>query len=114
VRGRALHSHPTITIYAEIYPSHYEIVNPWRISRLIEESVRPHALHPDMEATYAAMASDQWSGLWSKDRQLSLGDETTRASRLDPVHLGGILLEKFWKPGRSGGCSAFERREEIL
>ena len=49
----------TITIDEEVYEGLYEVVGPRRISRFIEDLVRPHVLHPDLEAAYAEMAGDE-------------------------------------------------------
>ena len=49
----------TITIDEEVYEGLYEVVGPRRISRFIEDLVRPHVLHPDLEAAYAEMARDE-------------------------------------------------------
>ncbi|MFC2030474.1 addiction module antitoxin [Chloroflexota bacterium] len=48
----------TITIDEEVYEGLYQVVGPRRISRFIEDLVRPHVLHPDLEAAYADMARD--------------------------------------------------------
>ena len=49
----------TITIDEEVYEGLYEVVGPRRISRFIEDLVRPYVLHPDLEAAYAEMARDE-------------------------------------------------------
>ena len=49
----------TITIDEEVYEGLYQVVGPRRISRFIEDLVRPHVLHPDLEAAYADMARDE-------------------------------------------------------
>jgi predicted CopG family antitoxin len=49
----------TITIDKEVYEGLYKVVGPGRISRFIEDLVRPHVLHPDLEAAYAEMAQDE-------------------------------------------------------
>jgi predicted CopG family antitoxin len=49
----------TITINEEVYEGLYQVVGPRRISRFIEDLVRPHVLHPDLEAAYADMAQDE-------------------------------------------------------
>ena len=49
----------TITIDEEVYKGLYQVVGPRRISRFIEDLVRPHVLYPDLEAAYAEMARDE-------------------------------------------------------
>lgn len=49
----------TITIDKEVYEGLYEVVGARRISRFIEDLVRPHVLYPDLEAAYAEMARDE-------------------------------------------------------
>jgi predicted CopG family antitoxin len=49
----------TITIDQEVYEGLYDVVGPRRISRFIEDLVRPHVLYPDLEAAYAEMARDE-------------------------------------------------------
>ena len=49
----------TITIDQEVYEGLYQTVGSRRISRFIEDLVRPHVLYPDLEAAYAEMARDE-------------------------------------------------------
>jgi hypothetical protein len=49
----------TITIDAQIYEGLYRVVGPRRISRFIEDLVRPHVMYPDLEAAYQQMAQDE-------------------------------------------------------
>jgi hypothetical protein len=49
----------TITIDEEVYEGLYQVVGPRRISRFIEDLVRPHVLYPDLEEAYADMARDE-------------------------------------------------------
>lgn len=49
----------TITIDEEVYEGLYRVVGPRRISRFIEELVRPHVLYPDLEAAYQQMAQEE-------------------------------------------------------
>jgi predicted CopG family antitoxin len=49
----------TITIDEQVYDGLYQVVGARRISRFIEDLVRPHVLHPDLEAAYAEMAQDE-------------------------------------------------------
>jgi predicted CopG family antitoxin len=54
-----MHKKLTITIDEEVYEALYRVVGPRRISRFIEDLVRPHVLYPDLEAAYAEMARDE-------------------------------------------------------
>jgi predicted CopG family antitoxin len=49
----------TITLDEEVYEGLHKVVGRRRISRFIEDLVRPHVLHPDLEAAYAEMARDE-------------------------------------------------------
>ncbi len=49
----------TITIDNEVYEGLYEIIGARRISRFIENLVRPYVIHPDLEAAYREMAQDE-------------------------------------------------------
>lgn len=51
----------TITIDEQVYEGLYATIGARRISRFIEELVRPHVLVPDLDAEYAAMAQDEAS-----------------------------------------------------
>lgn len=69
----------TITIDEEVYKGLYEVVGPRRISRFIEDLVRPHVLYPDLEAAYAEMASDEEREKaaleWAEATMGDVGDE---------------------------------------
>ena len=49
----------TITIDEQIYEGLYRVVGPRRISRFIEDLVRPHVTYLDLEAAYQQMAQDE-------------------------------------------------------
>ena len=49
----------TITIDEEVYEGLYAIVGPRRISRFIEDLLRPHVILPNLDAAYAEMARDE-------------------------------------------------------
>jgi len=49
----------TITIDERVYEGLYRVVGTRRISRFIEDLVRPHVLYPDLEAAYQEMAEDE-------------------------------------------------------
>ena len=70
----------TITIDEEVYEGLYEIVGPRRISRFIEELVRPYVLNTDLDAAYADMAADEEREAeaheWTEALIGDIGDET--------------------------------------
>jgi len=49
----------TITIDDQVYEGLHTIIGRRRISRFIEELVRPHVLFRDLEAAYKQMAEDE-------------------------------------------------------
>lgn len=49
----------TITLDERVYEGLHSVIGPRKISRFIEELVRPHVVGKDMEAAYAQMASDE-------------------------------------------------------
>ena len=49
----------TITVDEKVYEGLYAVVGRRRISRFIEDLVRPHVLFPDLEAAYREMAQDE-------------------------------------------------------
>jgi hypothetical protein len=69
----------TITIDERVYEGLYRVVGPRRISRFIEDLVRPHVLHADLEAAYEEMAQDKERELaaleWAEATVGDIGDE---------------------------------------
>lgn len=49
----------TITIDEEVYKGLHKIIGPRKISRFVQEIVRPHVVHPNYESAYAEMAKDE-------------------------------------------------------
>jgi len=49
----------TITIDEQVYEGLYAVIGRRRISRFIEDLVRPHVLYPELEAAYKQMAQDE-------------------------------------------------------
>lgn len=49
----------TITVDENVYDGLYQVVGRRRISRFIEELVRPHVLRKDLDAAYRQMAQDE-------------------------------------------------------
>ena len=49
----------TITIDEEVYVGLRNTIGPRKISRFVQEIVRPHVVRPNLDAAYAEMAKDK-------------------------------------------------------
>ncbi len=49
----------TITVDEKVYEGLYKAIGPRKISKFIEELVRPHVVRPNLESAYAQMAKDK-------------------------------------------------------
>jgi len=49
----------TISIDEQVYKGLYKVIGPRRISRFIEDLVRPYVLNQELEAAYEEMAQDE-------------------------------------------------------
>ncbi len=49
----------TVTIDEEVYKGLREVIGPRKISRFIEDLVRPHVIKRDIYAAYKEMAADE-------------------------------------------------------
>lgn len=49
----------TLTVDEEVYEGLRKTIGPRKISKFIEELVRPHVLRPNLESAYAEMARDK-------------------------------------------------------
>ena len=49
----------TITIDEEVYDGLRKTIGPRKISRFVQEIVRPHVVRPNLKAAYAEMAKDK-------------------------------------------------------
>jgi len=49
----------TITVDEEVYDGLHKTIGPRKISRFIQEIVRPHVVRPNLEVAYAEMAKDE-------------------------------------------------------
>jgi predicted CopG family antitoxin len=49
----------TVTIDEEVYEGLRKVIGPRKISRFIEDLVRPHVIKKDMYAAYKEMAADK-------------------------------------------------------
>ena len=54
-----MHKKLTVTIDEEVYEGLHRFIGPGKISKFIEELVRPHVIHPNLESAYAEMAKDE-------------------------------------------------------
>jgi hypothetical protein len=49
----------TITMDEEVYVGLHKFIGPRKISRFVQELVRPYVVHPNYESAYADMAKDK-------------------------------------------------------
>ena len=49
----------TITVDEKVYEGLYKTIGPRKISKFVEELVRPHVIRPNLESAYAQMARDK-------------------------------------------------------
>ncbi len=49
----------TITVDEEVYAGLHKIIGQRKISRFVQELVRPHVVRPNLELAYAQMAKDK-------------------------------------------------------
>ena len=65
----------TITVDEEVYIALHKVIGPRKISRFVQEVVRPYVVRPDYESAYAEMAKDkkrenealEWAEITFKD-----------------------------------------------
>jgi len=65
----------TITMDEKVYEGLYKTIGPRKISKFVEELVRPYVVRPDLESAYAQMARDkkreeeamEWAEITFKD-----------------------------------------------
>ena len=48
----------TITVDEEVYEGLRKVIGPRKISKFVQELVRPHVVRPNLESAYAEMAKD--------------------------------------------------------
>ncbi|MFA5400898.1 MAG: addiction module antitoxin [Dehalococcoidia bacterium] len=71
----------TLTIDAEVYEGLRKVIGPRKISKFIEDLVRPHVIRPSLDASYAKMARDKnreadavdWAEITIKDMNNATG-----------------------------------------
>jgi predicted CopG family antitoxin len=49
----------TITVDEEVYEGLHKTIGPRKISKFVEELVKPHVVRPNLESAYAQMAKDK-------------------------------------------------------
>jgi len=70
----------TITLDEQVYEGLHDVVGRQRISRFIEDLVRPHVLSPDLEAAYKEMAEDEARELEALEwAEVTVGDVSDEA-----------------------------------
>ena len=70
----------TITLDEQVYEGLHDVVGRQRISRFIEDLVRPHVLSPDLEAAYREMAEDEARELEALEwAEITVGDVSDEA-----------------------------------
>ena len=70
----------TITVDEQVYKGLHTVVGRRRISRFIEDLVRPYVVHEDLEAAYREMAEDEARESealeWAEATVTDVSDET--------------------------------------
>jgi predicted CopG family antitoxin len=60
IKGRiSMQKKLTITIDEEVYEGLHKTIGPRKISKFVEELVRPHVVRPNLELAYSQMAKDK-------------------------------------------------------
>ena len=59
VRRFAMQKKLTITIDEKVYEGLHDVIGPRKISKFVEELVRPHVVRPRLESEYEKMAQDK-------------------------------------------------------
>ncbi len=57
--GAKMQKKLTITIDEGVYEGLHKVIGPRKISKFVEELVRPHVIRPNLDAAYAEMARDE-------------------------------------------------------
>jgi hypothetical protein len=87
MRAAKMQKKLTIILDAKVYAGFHRVVGRRRISRFIEDIVRPHVLDQDLEAAYQQMAQDEGR----KSEALKWSEATIRDVGDDPR--GGVVGE---------------------
>jgi predicted CopG family antitoxin len=71
----------TITVDEEVYKGLHKTIGPRKISKFVENLVRPHVVHPNLESAYADMARDKKrekdASDWAEETFKDIAHETT-------------------------------------
>lgn len=69
----------TITVDEEVYEGLHKAIGRRKISRYIQEMVRPHVVRPNLESAYAEMAKDKdrekEAAEWAENTFKDIADE---------------------------------------
>jgi predicted CopG family antitoxin len=57
--GAEMQKKLTITIDEGVYEGLHKVIGPRKISKFVEELIRPHVIRPNLDAAYAEMARDE-------------------------------------------------------
>lgn len=75
-----MHKRMTITLDEEVYEGLYRTIGKQRISKFIEDLLRPHVLNTTLDDGYRAMAADKMREAdameWSNALAVDMADET--------------------------------------
>jgi hypothetical protein len=70
----------TITLDEQVYSGLHRVIGPRRISRFIEDLVRPHVIKKNLDTAYREMAADEareaGALAWAEDTLGDVADET--------------------------------------
>lgn len=71
----------TITVDEKVYEGLHKTIGSRKMSKFVEELVRPHVVRPNLESAYAQMARDkkreQEAIEWAEITLKGIGNETT-------------------------------------
>jgi predicted CopG family antitoxin len=71
----------TITVDEDVYAGLHKLIGRRKISRFIEDLVRPHVIGADLEAGYAAMAADEARELDAEEWADALSEDSADETR---------------------------------
>ena len=74
----------TITIDEEVYEGLHKTIGPRKISKFVEDLVRPHVLKHELESAYAEMAKDT-----NREREAIEWSESTFGDSMHEERCGG-------------------------
>jgi hypothetical protein len=59
IKRWAMQKKLTITVDEDVYEGLHRTIGPRKISKFVEDLVRPHVIHPNLDSAYADMAGDK-------------------------------------------------------